>query len=476
MAESTVQWGKSIVLFLALVSSKRTVSAATPEMATGIRDARWLKNLFIVILLGSFAQAFWATFISGSDLPLQPVALHGGVKQEKASTTFQLSPAMNPLQLLFARKTSATHSIDYNIRVLDASGIVILTGHTGDYKTDDANRPFHEGTSLMDIFEVPASGVYTVEVEAVQDDSPTVIQGAALGFKRNAMDSHFILTLMLSPLAVWLAIKWWRYRHGWIWETLMGEEGREVPLPPPPLDASPVSGVSAESATATAPGPAADSPRLSLRDAFAAVPMISLPVAVASPRPQAEIVVTRTLFDRIKSRAIIEFWSLLLSAAQVPLVGGYTMLVAIIALGTLGGTSPATVDALMQSPVFAQLMQWFFPAGHYEGFAAAWQMGQAGGVVLLVFHLLMTPTRLLRPRRQPRSFIEKTKLLIKLDLLFVSVTGVLSLVNGLKISKVLDAVTILLLLLALLFVPTLVLISVSTKLQEIIDGHQAQPD
>jgi hypothetical protein len=426
-------------------------------MQPGIRAARRLRDLLVAVLLVSFLHAIWAQFIAGTELPLQPVALRGGVEREKASVTLPLTPDMNPVQLLFRRRTDLRHSLDYRFAVRDPAGQVIETDFTGDYGVKDPPAESSARTTRMGVFDVPAAGDYVVEIEVVQRDAPTAIHDAAVGVRRDAAESHFLLTLLLWPFAAWLAAKWWRREHGWVWDALL-------------------SGATAAPTEADAVPPAWGRSRLRLRGALepASSPPEFPPVA---PAPVAAARVEEgTLLDRIKTRVVFEGWALLLTAAQVPLVGAYTMLGLIAVLGALGGASPASLDALMQSPVTARVAKWFFPQEHYEGFAALWAMGQAGGVVVLGLHLLLIPIRLLRSRPRRRTYGQKLKLLIKTSVIGAVLAGAVFLVTGRDFGDALKGFTIYGLLLAVLFVPSAVLLAVTTKLEEIIDATYPPDD
>jgi hypothetical protein len=309
----------------------------------------------------------------------------------------------------------------------------------------------------MGVFDVPAAGDYVVEIEVVQRDAPTAIHDAAVGVRRDAAESHFLLTLLLWPFAAWLAAKWWQRKHGWVWDALL-------------------SGATAAPTEADAVPPAWGRSRLRLRGALepASSPPEFPPVA---PAPVAAARVEEgTLLDRIKTRVVFEGWALLLTAAQVPLVGAYTMLGLIAVLGALGGASPASLDALMQSPVTARVAKWFFPQEHYEGFAALWAMGQAGGVVVLGLHLLLIPIRLLRSRPRRRTYGQKLKLLIKTSVIGAVLAGGVFLVTGRDFGDALKGFTIYGLLLAVLYVPSAVLLAVTTKLEQIIDATYPPDD
>lgn len=442
-----------LLLMLAVLSSRTAVTAANPEVQSALRSAQRLRNLLAAVLLLSCLHAIWATFITGTELPLQPVALRGGVEKEKVSAVLHLTPDMNPVQLRFQRRTDPRHSLDYRFAVRDAAGRIIATEFTGDYGVKDPPTGSDLRTSQMGLFEVSTAGDYVVEIEVEQRDAPTAIQDAAVGVRRDAAESYFLLTLLLSPFAAWLAAKWWLRRYARVWDALA--TGGE-PEPTPHDDAPPLF-------------PARS--RLRLRQALAPATSTDEPPPAPAPAMGATATVEEeSLFARIQTRVVFEGWSLLLTAAQVPLVGAYTMLGLIVVLGALGGTSPASMDALMQSPITARVAQWFFPEGRYEGFAVLWAMGQAGGVLVIGFHLLMLPLRLLRSRSQRWSYGRKLKLLIQASVVGALVAGVVFYLPKQEFDQAIKGLTVYGLLLAFLFVPAAVLLAITTKLQEMMDA------
>lgn len=457
MSESPKTPPVRLVLMLAILSSRTAATAADPEVRSALRSARRLRNLLAAILLLSFLHAIWAKFITGTDLPLQPVALRGGVEREKASAVLHLTPEMNPVQLLFRRRTDLRHSLDYRFAVRDAAGRIIATEFTGDYGVKDPPMESNVRTSRMGLFEVPAAGDYLVEVEVEQRDAPTAIQDAAVGVRRDAAESHFLLTLLLSPFAAWLAAKGWLRRYGRVWDALATGDAPASSAhddEPPILPARSrlrLRRVLDQSQSASAPPPA---------------PAVGAPAMVEE----------ESLFARLRTRVVFEGWSLLLTAAQVPLVGAYTMLALIAVLGALGGTSPATLDAVMQSPVTARIAKWFFPEGSYEGGAAIWAMGQAGGVLVLGFHLLMLPLRLLRSRSQRWSYGRKLKLLLQASVVGALAAGVVFYLPRQEFGEALKGFTVYGLLLGVLFLPAAVLLAVTTKLQETMDATYPPDD
>jgi hypothetical protein len=473
MSESLQPPQTRLVLLLAILNSRAVLPGAPPEMQPGIRAARRLRDLLVAVLLVSFLHAIWAQFIAGTELPLQPVALRGGVEREKASVTLQLTPDMNPVQLLFRRRTDLRHSLDYSFKVRDPAGQVIETEFTGDYGIKDPPAESSARTTSMGVFDVPAAGDYVVEIEVVQRDAPTAIHDAAVGVRRDAAESHFLLTLLLWPFAAWMAVKWWQRKHGWVWDALLSGDTAA------PAEADEVEVVQRDAPTVI------QDPAVGVRrDAAGSHLLLTLllwPFAPKSspvaPAPAALARVEEgTLLDRIRTRAVFEGWSLLLTAAQVPLVGAYTMLGLIAVLGAMGGVSPASLDALMQSPVTARVAKWFFPQEHYEGFAALWAMGQAGGVLVLGFHLLLMPIRFLRSRPRRRTYGQKLKLLIKTSVIGAVLAGGVFLVTGRDFGEALKGVTIYGILLAVLFVPSAVLLAVTTKLEEIMDATYPPDD
>lgn len=440
-----------LVLMLATLSSRTAATAANPEVQSALRSAQRLRNLLGAILLLAFLHSIWAQFITGTDLPLQPIALHGGVEKEKASAVLPLTPDMNPVQLRFQRRTDLRHSIDYRFAVRDSAGRIIATQFTSDYGVKDPPTGSNLRTSQMGLFKVPAAGDYVVEVEVEQRDAPTAIQDAAVGVRRDAAESYFLLTLLLSPFAAWLAAKWWRRRYGRVWDALATGEGPEPHDDAPPLF------------------PARS--RLRLRRALDPATSTAEPPPASAPAMGAPATVEEeSLFARIQTRVVFEGWSLLLTAAQVPLVGAYTMLGLIVVLGALGGSGPTSLDAMMQSPVTARIAQWFFPEGKYEGFAALWAMGQAGGVLVLGFHLLTLPLRLLRTGRQRWSYGRKLKVLIQASVVGALAAGVVFFLAKRDLGDAIKGFTIYGLLLAFLFVPAAVLLAITTKLQEMMDA------
>lgn len=442
-----------LVLMLAVLSSQTAMTAANPEVQAALRSAQRLRNLLIAIVLLAFLHSIWAHYIAGTDLPLQPVALRGGVEKEKASAVLQLTPDMNPVQLRFQRRTDLRHSIDYRFAVRDAAGSIIATEFTSDYGAKDPPPGSNLRTSQMGLFKVPAAGDYVVEVEVEQRAAPTAIQDAAVGVRRDAAESYFLLTLLLSPFAAWLAAKWWRRRYHRVWDALATGE---APEPTPHDDAPPLF-------------PARS--RLRLRRALDPATSTTEPPPAPAPAMGAPATVgEESLFERIRTRVVFEGWSLLLTAAQVPLVGAYTMLGLIAVLGALGGASPASLDAVMQSPITGRIAQWFFPEGKYEGFAALWAMGQAGGVLVLGFHLLTLPLRLLRSRSQRWSYGRKLKVLIQASVVGALAAGVVFFLPKQDFGEAIKGFTIYGLLLAFLFVPAAVLLAITTKLQEMMDA------
>ena len=452
--------GCSLVLSAVLFSGSR-VPGVTPAMEPGIQVARRLLQLFLTIMVVSFVHAIWATFISGTDLPLQPIALRGGVKREKAGATLHLTPEMNPLRLLFRRKIDARSTVHYYVTVADSAGNLIARSTPGDYGSSSPKQPFNEGTSQLDVFEVPVAGAYKFEVETEQGEEPTPIQNAAVGVRQNAHDSHFFLTTLLLSFAAWLAAKWWRRQYGWIVDRLSGS-----------VEAAWAKSLAAATAL---PESAAGPVRFRLRPALGSPQSAAGtgPEPVSPPSWPEELKAPETPFAWLRQRLILEAWSLALSAVQIPIVGAYTMLVLIVGVSALAGTAPGTLDALMKSPVTITLLGWLFPKGHYEGFDAFWQMGQAGGVLLLVFHLAMMPIRALWPVRR-RTFGEKTKLLFKANLALLAVATVSFLVSGNPIGKALDGVTVCAILQVFLFVPAVILLGIGTKLQAHLDASQTQ--
>lgn len=404
---------------LEALEGRRGVRRVESEGVTeGFRVAVRLVKVFTGLVAVVLFYSIWAAWFAGSALPPTSVSLRVEGALATGTVTVPLAKEMSLVRVQLAVRAHTWAEFELSTEVCDPKGVVVFhhrSTHSGDRKTPGR---VVESTWGIGLFDVKESGAYRFTLSVTPGKNGGGLESAELQLRGNSRDAHFFRNGFFVLGAAVVAGWWWKRRYA----------------PPVGSDSAPGSGEPEAWSRAD-------------RDAITYSPV-----------------------ERFLRRAALEGLSLLLSAARVPILGAYGMIVSIAGFALFGGFSPNSLEAALASPHVVRVLGWLLPQGEHHGWAALFAMGQSAGTVVLIFHLVTLPLRWLLSARRKPTFGQKAKRFLWLNLGFLGVLALgfpwVKLQTGVEYW---DALGIFTLMTSIVFVPALVLLGISTAIEHAID-------
>jgi hypothetical protein len=377
--------------------------------------------VFAVAAAAIVAYAVWAGF-SGTPLAELPLRMERTAADGSATASVPLTPEMSPVQLQVRYAHRSPKNAGFGVVVTDPHGrILARRGRFTSPKAAGSERAEDPVLSTLCVFPVTVAGNYAVSVRT-DGEGAADLAITALVLEKNSFESHFFRNFFLLGAAFAGAVWWWKRRY---FPVARSKAAREGPGTPPEA--------AAPDRSAGAPG--------------------------TSP------------LKRLGLRALLEGLELLVSAARVPLLGIYALLIFIAVMGLLGESLDAQdIDKVLQSPWFQRAMDHFFPEGHYEGNEVLWVFGEAAGIVTLALYLLTLPVRMFLKERPRPTFRQRAGRLFAATLVSLVLYAAALLAVGREGFAYEETVGWVVLFAGLLMVPSLLFIAVLARIEAAIAG------